>query len=367
MDVRYPLPLIQNTVRKLEGKKFHAKLDLSQGFHQLRVAEESKWLTAFVILNSDGNICIVFIDDIDAYGDTWEEFLVNVDKVLTRLEEKRVVVKLKKCFFGTPEVEFLGHIVNSTGIRLSTKRTQAVLDMPIPTDTHKLRRFLGLCNSFRDYIPNFAWMEQPLNKLAATKKNGRFSWLDEHTVAYESLKVAVSRCTQLFFLTYTDPIILRTDASNIGIGAVLLQISKGKEQPIMFLSKTFSDVATRWPTIEQEAFAIFWSITSLESYLLGQFFHVETDHRNLVYIDSALSPKIIRWRLRLQEYDFQIVHIPGKNNVVADALSRCFMTRIESFDSNEVKSFDSDLSILPNHDYNAIVNGEIDDLTRAEE
>ena len=183
--------------------------------------------------------------------DTWEEFLVNVDKVLTRLEEKRVVVKLKKCFFGTPEVEFLGHIVNSTGIRLSTKRTQAVLDMPIPTDTHKLRRFLGLCNSFRDYIPNFAWMEQPLNKLAATKKNGRFSWLDEHTVAYESLKVAVSRCTQLFFLTYTDPIILRTDASNIGIGAVLLQISKGKEQPIMFLSKTFSDVATRWPTIEQ--------------------------------------------------------------------------------------------------------------------
>jgi hypothetical protein len=99
----------------------------------------------------------------------------------------------------------------------------------------------------------------------------------------------------------------------------------GKEQPILFLSKTFSDVATRWPTIEQEAYAIFWCVTSLESYLLGQFFFLEIDHRNLVYIDTALSPKIIRWRLRLQEYNFQVVHIPGKQNVVADALFRCFV------------------------------------------
>ena len=110
-------------------------------------------------------------------------------------------MKLKKCFFGTPEVEFLGHICNSTGIRLSTKRTQEVADMPIPTDSSKLRWFLGLCYSFRDYIPEFAWIEQPLNRLASTKKDKNFVWSEIHTKAFNKLKESISKCTQLFYLT----------------------------------------------------------------------------------------------------------------------------------------------------------------------
>jgi hypothetical protein len=138
---------------------------------------------------------------------------------------------------------------------------------------------------------------------------------DIHTEAYNKLKEAVGNSTQLFFLIF-------------GIGGVQLQIVDKVEQPILFISKTFSDVASRWPTIEQEAYAIFYCVTSLESYLLGQFFYVETDHRNLVYIDVATSPKLIRWKLRLQEYNFEIIHIPGKRNVIADTLSRCYGTKL---------------------------------------
>jgi len=247
-----------------------------------------------ILIEYEGRICIVFIDDINIFAVTWIEFLVNLDKVLTRLEENNVTVKLKKCYFRSPETEFLGHVANFSGVRLSEKRTQAVLDMPIPIDASKLRRFLGLCNAFRDYIKEYAWLEKPLTKMASTKNDKHFVLTQEHTDAYHRLQKAVSECTQLFYLTYEHPIVLRTDASNVGIGGVLLQIVEGKEQPILFISKTFSDVATRWPTIEQEAYAIFHCVTSLESYLLGQFFHIETDHRNLVYIDIAASPKIIR-------------------------------------------------------------------------
>ena len=146
MDVRYPLPLIPNCTKKLSGKRFYAKLDLKDGFHQLGMDEKSKWIIAFVTLNGlydwivvpfgvkngpaiyqktikailieyEGRICIVFIDDINIFAVTWIEFLVNLDKVLTRLEENNVTVKLKKCYFGSPETEFLVHVANFSGVR----------------------------------------------------------------------------------------------------------------------------------------------------------------------------------------------------------------------------------------------------------
>ena len=130
-----------------------------------------------------------------------------------------------------------------------------------------------------------------------------------------------------YHIDYNHPIILRPDSSIVGVGATLIQKIDGVERPIIFLSEKYTDAASRWSTIEQEAYAIFWSIMKLESYLLGHHFIVETDHRNLIYMADATAPKVVRWRLRLQEFDFQIHHIPGTRNVIADTLSRCYVAR----------------------------------------
>jgi hypothetical protein len=143
-------------------------------------------------------------------------------------------------------------------------------------------------------------------------------------VAFDAIKDAISNSLTLHWMNEEDPIILYTDASLLGLGAMLVQDQKGEEVPLMFVSKKFTPTQRNWSTIEQEAFAIFYSILQLQSFLLNRHFFVKTDHRNLVYLSTSVVPKVIRWRLRLLEYRFTVVHIPGVSNVVADTISRSF-------------------------------------------
>ena len=265
-------------------------------------------------------------DDIIIFGETWEEFSSNFEKVIARLDDHNFVLKANKCVIGTSSVECLGHICDGEGVRLTEKRVQKVLECPEPKTPTGLRRFIGLCNAFRDHVDGLAHVQGALTKLAAIKKNYKstFYWEKPQQDAFNEMKDLVRQHHKLFHLTYTHPIVLRTDASQTGVGALLLQVVDGKEQPIVFLSQKFSGPATRWSTIEQEAYGVYWAITKLHSYLMGHPFYVETDHKNLVYIDESSSAKITRWRLQLQQYNFQVVHIAGRTNVVADALSRSF-------------------------------------------
>src|SRR3546814_6653043 len=143
-----------------------------------------------------------------------------------------------------------------------------------------------------------------------------FEWTAEASDGLDRLKQLIVDAPMLHHLDYDQPIILRTDASTMGIGGVMLQVVGGQERPVCFISKAFIDVQTRWSTIEQEAWAVFYSVITLSHHLRGHHFNVETDHRNLMYLDRATYPKLIRWRLRLREYVFTVVHIPGKQKVV---------------------------------------------------
>jgi transposase InsO family protein len=269
----------------------------------------------------------VFVDDIVVHGADEEEFLRNLRAVLERLRAAGLRLKRSKCRIALPEVDYLGHLVNGDGIALSEARRSAVRDIPPPRDRAALRAFLGLANFFRAFVPRYAETAKPLTSLCSEKV--RYEWTERAQAAFDQLKAAVVGAPMLHHLDYSLPIVLRTDASLAGVGGVLLQRVDGQERPVCFVSKAFTPTEARWATIEQEAYAVFYCVQALSHHLRGHHFFVETDHKNLQYLDRATSPKLIRWRLRLQDYDFTVVHIPGKQNVVADALSRCFALTAE--------------------------------------
>jgi hypothetical protein len=165
---------------------------------------------------------------------------------------------------------------------------------------------------------------------------GPFIWTPEAEEAFKVLKEAIMNASALSWQTESDPLVLYTDASTVGMGAVLVQEQGGQEVPLVFLSKKFSDAASRWSTIEQECFGLVYSIQQLKQYLLGRHFFIKTDHKNLIFLSSCQVPKITRWRIQLLEYDFTVLHIPGVSNVVADALSRSFLNVVRGAGEQEL-------------------------------
>lgn len=351
-DFRYPLPHSRALLERLSGKAFFATIDLRSGFHQLPLDVASRPLTAFVtstglyeytrvpfglknappffqrtmsevvLRGLAGHVCEVFIDDIVIYGEDLASFERNLRAVFDRLLVHGMRLKAAKCTFGLSQVEYLGHVVSGSGISLSMDRKQAVVAMVAPTNTAGVRSFVGIANYFRAFIRDFATIVKPLTQLCSTKV--KFAWTAECQAAFAAIKSAIIAAPMLAHLDYTKEIVVRTDASVVGLGGVLLQRGDdGVEIPVAFVSKAFSPAEARWSTIEQEAYAVFYCVLALSHHLLGHSFIIETDHRNLLYLDQATAPKVIRWKLRLQEYNFEIRHIAGRDNLVADGLSRC--------------------------------------------
>jgi putative transposase len=213
VDVRFPMPTIRSVINTLRAYRFFGKMDFRQGFHQLLVHPQDRWLTAFVTSNGfyeytrvpfglknapsvfqmvvrkilhgyDGVICGVFIDDVIVYGRSPDDYVENVHKILQRFEESRVQLKVSKCVFGLQEIEFLGHIVNGQTIQLAPSRSAAIHNLRKPRTVKEVRRFLGMCNAFRDYIPKFAQLQQPLNSLISKTK--KFVWTAAHDQSFES-------------------------------------------------------------------------------------------------------------------------------------------------------------------------------------
>jgi hypothetical protein len=279
--------------------------------------------------------CVVYIDDTLIYADTPEEFVDKVDKVLERMAAANIRLKPSKCEFGVSEVTFLGHVFNAEGFRLSEARKAGIVNVPTPRSVSHVRSFVGMVQFFHSFIPHLSTLLAPLTSL--TKKSmGPFIWTPEAEEAFKVLKEAIMNASALSWQTESDPLVLYTDASTVGMGAVLVQEQGGQEVPLVFLSKKFSDAASRWSTIEQECFGLVYSIQQLKQYLLGRHFFIKTDHKNLIFLSSCQVPKITRWRIQLLEYDFTVLHIPGVSNVVADALSRSFLNVVRGAGEQEL-------------------------------
>ena len=367
----WPLPNIKNMVQSIGAKrgKYFAVLDLTSGYHQVSLAQNSRKLAAFitpfglyepnrismglksapsffqkemssnVLAGLVHDICELYIDDIIIWGETEEKFLANLEAVLARLEERNITINPDKAKIGLEEVNAVGYVLDHYGISMSQERIAKVMQFPRPVTGKQLKSFLGLANYFRDHILHYSNLAYPLERLILNYKaikHKRLAWTADTVAHFEALQEAIRQCPKLYFIDGHCSIHLNTDASDYGVGAYLYQmvydpgLGKDVEQPIAFMSKTLNGSQKNWSTIEKEGYAIFLAVRQWEYLLADRFFTIHTDHNNLRYLNTQ-TPKVMRWKLAIQEFDFQVEYIEGPKNVVADSLSR--IVRDDDYDA----------------------------------
>ena len=274
--------------------------------------------------------CEVYIDDLLFHGQNDEDFARNTREIFEICRNKGVILSAKKLVIGMTKVPFVGHEVDSLGLDMSQARIDSTIAFTKPASLKELSSFLGLVNYFRDHLRNHSRHSHHLHDMvaAANKQSTKtITWTEDALHGYEKLKAMVNACPKLYFINSTYKIILYTDASDYAHGAYLCQIrpstetSEETEEPIRFLSGSFSGAQTRWSTIEKEAFAIYWALKKLDDLLGGIAFTIRTDHRNLLYMNNHGSRKVLQWKLDIQHYNATIEHVQGPLNT-PDAFSR---------------------------------------------
>ncbi|KAJ9514422.1 hypothetical protein QJQ45_012357 [Haematococcus lacustris] len=354
---KYPLPRVENMLDRLHGATVFSKIDLRQGYHQIRIAPEDIPKTAFStryghfeftvlpfglcnapatfqrLMNDifrqelDDHV-IVYLDDILIFSRTHEEHARHLDRVLSLLRQHKLYAKLSKCEFGRSQTEFLGHIITSTGIACDPNKVVAINSWPVPTTVHEVRSFLGLANYYRRFVNNFSTIAEPLTALTQADghdKQGKVTWTSAQQSAFDALKHALTSAPILIAPDPTQPYTLRCDASGIGIGAVLSQGTGPAERVVAYHSRKLLPAERNYPTHEQELLSLVEALKVWRHYLLGAHFTLLTDNwanKHLQTQPRLDSKRQARWMEVLQEYNCHIDHIPGKHNVVADALSR---------------------------------------------
>lgn len=227
---------------------------------------------------------------------------------------------------GYKKLDFLAHVVGDGKLEPSASKIQAILGEERPKTKKEVRRFLGMVGFYRRFISSFAEISACLSDLTRKGKPTKIVWEQEHENMYVKLTSALTNHPVLRNPDFSRRFVLQTDASERGVGAVLQQAFEDGIHPILFLSRKLVPREQNFSTVEKECLAIVWAVQKLREYLLGVEFVIETDHSPLQWLESMKSSnqRLMRWSLALQEYHFTIRHIPGKDNTVADMLSRSF-------------------------------------------
>ena len=368
----YPMPFIEEKLESFGGKKYFSSLDMTSGYWQFLVDPSARRLTTFVchmgayeyirmpfgLCNAgatfqramegvlDGLTCAsAYIDDVMTASESFEQHLVDLESVFKRLKDAKLKIKPKKCTFGYQETKFLGFIISRDGIKVCPSREACIRNYPTPKTPKNVRQFLGLASYYRKFIKDFATIANPLSLL--THKKAKFVWTESSEKAFRQLIKMLLSPPILVFPNHKLRFRLATDASNCGLGAVLSQISENDdEQVIAYASRTLNAAEKNYSTTEQELLAIIWACEKFRPYLFGVEFDLLTDHKPLTYL-SALnlsSSRLIRWKMRLQEYSFKLIHKPGKEHVNADVLSRMYEDDIVAMIKEE-EQIDDDFMI----------------------
>lgn len=372
----YPLPLIEDQISNLRGKRFFSKCDLKNGFYHIAMSSESIKYTSFVTpmgqfeflrlpfglkigpqlfqrfinevlkdLIRAGTV-IVYMDDILIATETVDEHLQILKQVFTALVQNKLELRLEKCSFLDTEVEYLGYRITKDGIRPNDRGIEAVLNFPEPKTTKEVHSFVGLTSYFRKFIKGFSVIAQPLNNLL--KKDAHFNFGNAERNAFTTLKTKLTKAPILAIYdpkAYTE---LHCDASAQGFGAVLLQRQSNKEMhPVFYFSRRTTATESKYHSFELETLAIVYALRRFRIYLQGIHFTIVSDCSAVTQTleKRDINARIARWSLELQGYDFKVVHRPGRRMTHVDALSRSFGVLVI-----EDNPFEWNLSILQSRD-----------------
>lgn len=275
-----------------------------------------------VLVGLQGIELFVYMDDIVVYANSLEEHSRKLNTLLGRLQNAGLALQPEKCMFLRKEIAYLGHLITNEGVKPDPGKIKAVKSFPVPSNRKTIKSFLGLIGYYRRFIKDFARLAKPMTRLL--KKSTPFFWNHAAQEAFENLRDTICRQPLLQYPDFRKSFIVTTDASNYAIGAVLSQGDIGKDLPIAYASRTLNDTETNYSTTEKELLAIIFAVNHFRPYLYGHKFTLVTDHRPLVWLHNAKDPtsKLMRWRIKLNEYDYNIVYKPGRVNSNADALSR---------------------------------------------
>ena len=351
----YPIPKTEDLLATLGGGNKFTKLDMSQAYQQLLLDEDSKKYTTinthkglyqynrlpFGVSSAPGifqqtmeNLLqgiphvVVRVDDILVSGKDDPDHLANLEMVLSRLSTAGLKLRLAKCLFMQPEVTYCGYVINGDGIQPVAAKVDAIKNAPEPKDVSQLRAFLGMLNYYHRFIPDAATVLEPLHQLL--RKGTNWQWLEEQQIAFEKAKELLQSAELLVHFDPKKELILVSDASDYGVGAVLShKMEDGSERPVGYVSRSLNDTERNYSTLEKEALAMIFGVKKFHQFLYGHSFTIKTDHKPLEGllnekkgIPTQAAPRIQRWALTLAGYEYKISYKAGQTNGNADALSR---------------------------------------------
>ena len=357
---RFPLPNLTESVFSLYGNKFFSSLDLRRAYYQIEIDEDSKEYTAFstpnnhyefnrlsfglrnapscfqreiqkVISGFPSGKVTAYIDDILVVGETFEEHLELVNRLLTTLTKYGLKVNPAKYCWFKDKVKFLGHIISGEGVTKDPAYIEALKRYPKPTTVTEMRAFLGMINFQRKFIKNCSSISAPLyaSTSGKLKKKDKIEWSKGMDESFDILIREAQNDIQLAYPSYKEdaaPLELFVDASGYGAGAVLMQLQEGDKRIIGYASSTFNKSERNYSARDRELAALRWGVQHFRAFLYGIEFIVYTDHASLVHLHTMAqqhgNARLTRTLRELQEFTFEVRHIKGSDNVTADGLSR---------------------------------------------
>lgn len=364
----WPLPLITDILDKLGHAKYFSTLDFANGYHQIAIHPGDTHKTAFststghwewlkmpfglktapavfselmhaLLTGCEDLNMYAYLDDIVISAESLSSMIKKLQFIFVKLRENNLKLQPRKCHFLRKEVVFLGHKLSAEGVQPDEGKVECVKKVPIPKNTTDIKAFLGLTGYYRRFIKEYAKIAKPLTLLL--KKNTKFAWGVAQQYAFEKLKDILTTEPILQYPDFDKEFLLASDASNYAVGCVLSQGEMGNDKPIAYASRVLNTSEVNYSTIEKECLGIVFGIKHFRPYLWGKRFKIITDHRPLVWLFnvSDMNSRLARWRILLQEFDYEIVYKPGTEHSNADALSRiCVIGKLDKMSFEEFMS-----------------------------
>ncbi|GFV75545.1 retrovirus-related Pol polyprotein from transposon 17.6 [Trichonephila clavipes] len=347
----YPLPRMDDLLHQAKLTPFMSTLDLRAGYHQVKMHVEDQDKTAFVcpfgtyrflrmpyglrnapatfqrlmnrFCNGLEDILALPYLDIIVLSETFEKHMFDLKTIFERLLHFKLKANREKCHFASSRVRYFGFWITQKGIEVDPEKVASILDIPPPKNVKELQSFLQTCSWFRRYIQDFAKISRPLSYL--TKKKVKWQWGFDQQNAFQTLKKSLTTPPVLKQADGTKPYIIRTDASNYALGAVLLQGEGSDEHPIEYASRLLTPAERNYSTTEREAPAVVWALKKFRGYIKGTYITVASNHQPLKWLLNLISPtgRLARWALEIQSFNLKVQYIPGKADVVAEMMGVC--------------------------------------------